>query len=884
MATLRTGIELQDNFSNVLYGIIGTVNLSISAMEEMRQSIGADISTAELEGAREEINQVTMAVNRMASAMNGVEAAPVDVPAAVRTQSVQQTVSVPAVTGTPVIQQPVRMPAQQPVEIPVKWQTDNMPVFTGSGIERFTQEIENANLMIDQLYDTQTAIVQQAGSINIFSPEAQQDLSQIASRIEMIRTQIERMESNPVNIGSDAANAGMERLRSQLNSALKEQQALNRAVDSMDVESANEAYLQLSGTIADTERYIRDNVDAQGQFNQAIDQGQTKANGLEQTLKRMVATYVSIQSLQKVIGLSDELASARAKLDMMNDGVRTTGELQNMIYQSAERSRGSYLDMVNSVAKLGNLAKDAFGSTEEVVAFSEQLNKQFIIAGASTSEIQNATLQLTQALASGVLRGDELNSIFEQAPTIIQSIADYMNVPIGQIRELASEGKITADIVKNAMFAAADDTNAKFESMPKTFEQIGQSIQNTAIMAFEPVLTRLNEIANSQEFEEFIDSLCQGIAFLGSVAVEVFDLLVKAGSFVADSWWILGPIIYGVAAALLLYTAALKGYNAVQKISNLLRAVAEIREKAHAASLALESKATFMATASQYGFNAALLACPITWIIIAIIALIAILTAVIIKMNQFSDESVSAVEKVCGAFAVAGAFIGNVFISAINLIIEKFVTLWNFVALFANFLANVFTDPIGAIARLFFGFIDMALAGLQALANVIDTLFGSSLAESVEGWRSNLDNWVTEKFGTGEVVMEKKNAQDYYLNGIDYGEAWDKGAAFGSKFSNAGTGMLDGQYEDFDYSSYLTDISDDTEDIKDGLGITEEDLKYLRDIAEQETINRFTTAAITIEQTNHNSISSEMDLDGVISGLTDAVDEAAGMIAEGVHV
>lgn len=541
------------------------------------------------------------------------------------------------------------------------------------------------------------------------------------------------------------------------------------------------------------------------------------------------------------------------------------------------------MGMINSVAKLGNLAKDAFASTEEVVAFSEQLNKQFILAGASTTEIQNATLQLTQALASGVLRGDELNSIFEQAPTIIQSIASYMNVPIGQIRELASEGQITADIVKNAMFAAADETNAKFASMPKTFEQIGQSIQNQLIMAFDPVFTRLNEVANSQEFQEMVDHLVQALVILANVIINVFELMIFVAKLIADSWTVLGPIILGAASALAVYYSWQMVVKVIEKINyglHLMQASAMMLQAAVTGRL---NKETAKQIAAQMGLNAAMYACPVMWIIMLIVALIAVIATVIVSMNKFGDESTTVAQKVCGAFAVAGAFIENLFISVINFIIDDIVALWNYIALFANFLANVFTDPIGAVARLFAGFIDLALAGLQGLASAIDMLFGSSLAESVAGWRTDLDNWVTDKFGEGKVVMEKKNAQDYYIQGINYEDAWDKGAEFGERIGGGSSIPSMSQFGDFDYSSYLSDISDNTDDIKDGLEISEEDLKFMRDIAEQEAVNRFTTAAITIEQTNHNNVSGSMDLDGVITGLTDAVSEAADIITEGVH-
>lgn len=872
MASIMTSIELQDKFSTVVYGMIHAVNLSISAMYDMREAVGAEFDTASLEGAKDEIDRATLAARQLGSALQDAETFDINVSA----QHISQRIPV-----EPVFPDPLTETAA--LQLPVSIQMPDNEIFDNANLENFERELGRVNEQIELIARKQEEIAALAEATEIVSPDTMQKMEQIAAEIETVENQVSVLARQQINLGTEKANVQMTQLKGQMQQTVQVQQSLTRAMDRMDISDVNADYVQLTENISMAQDRISQNTQEQEKFNQTINQGTVNANNLAQTIKRIAAAYISIQSLQKVIDISDQLASSRAKLDMMNDGIRTTRELQDLVFIAAERSRGSYMGMTNSVAKLGNLAKDAFASTEEVVAFSEQLNKQFILAGASTTEIQNATLQLTQALASGVLRGDELNSIFEQAPTIIQSIASYMNVPIGQIRELASEGQITADIVKNAMFAAADETNAKFESMPKTFEQIGQSIQNQMIMAFDPVFTRLNEVANSQEFQEMVDHLVQALVILADVALYVLEIMLSAGSFVADHWGIIGPAIATAVTALLLFNIALTAYNTVQSISNTLDAISAARKAFKTGATIAEAAATKLATGAQVGLNAAMLACPIMWVIAAIAILVGIITAAIIAMNDFGDESTTAVQKVCGAFAVAGAFIGNLFISVINFIIDDIVALWNYTALFANFLANVFTDPIGAVARLFAGFIDLALAGLQGLASAIDMLFGSSLAESVAGWRTDLDNWVTDKFGEGKVVMEKKNAQDYYVQGINYEDAWNKGAEFGERIGGGSSIPSMSQFGDFDYSSYLSDISDNTDDIKDGLEISEEDLKFMRDIAEQEAVNRFTTAAITIEQTNHNNVSGSMDLDGVITGLTDAVSEAADIITEGVH-
>lgn len=245
----------------------------------------------------------------------------------------------------------------------------------------------------------------------------------------------------------------------------------------------------------------------QGAFNDAINEGTENANGLMGAIKGAVAAYLTVNTVKSALNASDELMQTTSRLNMMNDGVQTTQDLVNMVYVAAQDARGSFGDMADVVAWFGNNAKDAFSSSAEVVQFAGLVQKQMTIAGASTAEASNAMLQLSQALGSGVLRGDELNSIFEQAPNLIQNIADYLDAPIGKIREMAADGELSAGIVKNAIFAATDEINENFNSMPMTWGQIWTSMQNTATMAFQPVLQRINDIANSEQFRVFMTNV-----------------------------------------------------------------------------------------------------------------------------------------------------------------------------------------------------------------------------------------------------------------------------------------------------------------------------------------------------------------------------------------
>lgn len=904
MATIRTAIELQDNFTSVLYQVINSVNLGLSAMEDLHQTMNSPVDTASIEAARDSINQATIAVQQLDAAMQGIETPETQTPTAPQSSApvvlpVQPDVPDPLVEQPPPVDVPIEPEQPEPVEVPVHWQSDGLEVFTNSGVERFEQEVQSANNMLNTLNQTQERIVQTAADMDFLPPGGFTDLSNMQSRLQAIQQRIQTIESNPLNMGTDTANAELEQLRGQLDQAVQEQQNLNRAVDNMDVQAANEAYLRLSQTIGNTERYIRDNVDEQGRFNREIEEGTNEANELMQTIKGAVAAYATIQTLSAALNLSDQLTSTTARLNLMNDGLQTTQDLQNMIYLSAERARGSYQATADAVSKLGLMAGDAFSSSEEIIAFMEQVNKQFTIAGTEAAGIDAAMLQLTQAMGSGVLRGEEYNSILEQAPNIIQAIADYMEVPKGQLKDMAAEGQITAEIVKAAMFAAADDTNAKFESMPKTFSQIWTSFQNTALMAFQPVLQRMNEIANSEAFQGFVNNAIEALSMVAGIALEIFDLLVGVAEIVGENWSWLSPIIYGVAGTLAVYYGWLLLTKGAEMAMAAVHGIVAVAKGIMAAATMLVTGATWAETTAQYGLNAAMYACPIVWIIILIIALIALFYAAVAAVNKFAGTSVSATGIICGAFTVALAFIGNIFVALWNLVVDVFVLIYNLVAEVANFIGNVFTDPIGAVCRLFFGLADTVLGILQALASAIDAIFGSNLAGSVQGWRDSLGSWVDETFGKGDEVMAKMNADDMKLGRFEYGAAWDAGYSFGegidesianfdpsSLFNTNVPGA--GDYADLsNYGAGLAgdvgDIAGNTGAIKDSMDITEEDLKYLRDIAEQEAINRFTTAEITIEQTNHNTVSGKMDLDGVVDGLTGAVNEAADIIAEGVH-
>lgn len=906
MSSIQTGIELNDQFSGVLNNIISSVNLAVSAMYDMQQSMNTDIDTSSLEGARDEINQATAAIEAMNQAASRQTAPDIAPPVVDGGNGQVINVDVNPVLPDPLVEnpepirpeiQPNAPPDPEPVEIPVTWNTDGVDVFTGTGVERFQQEVQSANDMLNTLNTTQARISQTAQGMDILPDAAVQDMNTMQQRLSAIQQRIQQIENNPVNVGADNANAELEQLRMQLNQAIQEQNSLNQAMQNMDVSAANDAYLRLSQTVGNTERYIRDNVDEQGRFNQEISAGTQQANELTNTIKRAVAAYVSIQSVGKALNISDELVQTTSRLNMMNDGVQTTAELVNMVYAAAQDARGSFSQMTDVVARFGNNAKDAFSSSEEVVAFADLIQKQMTIAGASTQEAANAELQLSQALGSGVLRGDELNSIFEQAPNLIQNIADYLDVPIGKIREMAADGELSADVVKAAIFSAADDINSKFNEMPMTWGQIWQSMQNTALIAFQPVLQRLNDLANSEAFQTFIQGAIEAMATLANILLNVFEVAASVGAFIGDNWSIIAPIIYGVIAAL-------GAYLAIMGIVNAITAISAAIDATKAAADALAAGQTFLWTVQQYGLNAALAACPITWIIVLIIALIAIIFAVCNAIAKMTGIANSGFGVITGGVNVVIQFFKNLGLTVANIALG----IGNAIAALASNMMTAFHNAICSVQSWFYNLLSTALSVIEGICSALNKL--PFVEFDYSGISSAADDYAAKASEAAGNKEDYQSISDAFNEGFTTfdafqdgwaSDAFNAGAAWGDgiadKVSNFSLSDVFGQTDIpnvGDYTSGFNDaiansgvgdsignIDDNTGKIKDSLDVTEEDLKYLRDIAEQESINRFTTAEVTINQTNNNNVSSDTDLDGFITALDDAMGEAIDEVTNG---
>lgn len=682
-------------------------------------------------------------------------------------------------------------------------------------------------------------------------------------------------------------------LSTTLNAFEQVQRASGRAVDVTQIQAARAALAEANRDVDNMAEAYRRAAQQEEVLNKGLRNGASAADGLLGKVKGIVTTLAAGAGAKAVLGLSDQLASSSARLSLIVDDGGSVDALEQKIMASAQRSRASYLGTMQTISKLGLQAGDAFNSNDELIRFTELLNKNFVIGGSSATEQAAAMYQLTQAMGSGRLQGDEYRSITENAPMLAGAIEEYMrNVQgaTGAMKDWSSEGLLTADVIKAAVFNSADEVEARFQQMPMTWGQVWTQMQNKAIAAFDPVLSKLNQVANSERFETVTDGIVSGLATIAAVAGVVLDLLISGGSLVVDNWSWLEPIVWGLVAAFV-------AYNTVALITNGLNAATALAEGVKAAALAMSTGATFAATVAQYGLNAALLACPITWIVLLIIALVAAFYAAVAAINHFAGTSLSATGIVMGAFAVAGAFIINLILGVVNFVIGIGVELYNLIATFANFFANVFNDPVGAIINLFAGMFDFILGIVQSAASLIDTVLGTDMSSAVAGFRNTVATKVEEIVGDQVEVMEKLNASDYQIQRIEYGDAWAAGNSLGRGIEDAVGGLFNfdlGAAENYGADSpfALDDISNNaaltaanTGATADALTATTEELEYLRDIAERDAINRFTTAEVKIDMTGmQNRIEGGADLDGVISALTDGFTEALLTAAEGVHV
>lgn len=638
-----------------------------------------------------------------------------------------------------------------------------------------------------------------------------------------------------------SANAVDVRLLNQARAGLGE---VNLAVREME-----ENYRRAAQQEQQVTRSIRQSTQAEQQLNASIRGGNDALDDMVGKAKNLAATIGASVGLKKLIELSDQMTSTTARLNFIVDDGGSVKALEAKIMASAQRSRAAYLDTASAIASMGANAGAAFTSNDELIAFMEQVNKQFVIGGASAQGQAAAMLQLTQAMAAGALRGEELNSILENAPGIARAIEQYMGIAEGSIKSYAEKGAVSATIVKNALLSIADETNAKFNGMAMTWGQVWTQMGNIALKVTRPLLTAINWLANNLS--------------------------------------VIGPILLGLGAAFLVFQVAAHWTQIAAVATAAYHAVVNLLS----IGFGVLTGNTAAASAAVFTFNSALLASPITWIIMLIAVVIGLLYGVVAIINKVTGSSISATGLICGAIAVAGAFIGNTVIGLLNALIQYIWAI--FVAPFlgiVEWILNVcnggFNSFGDAVANLIGQIIGWFLNLGKVVTTIIDAIFGTNWTAGLESLQSSVTAW-----GKNEnAITLDKNAPtiDYRF---EYGDAWAAGndfgkgidAKIGGMFNTGGLGDSSG-FDLGDIAAYTGETADNTGKTADALAVTEEQLEYLRDIAERDAINRFTTAEVKIDMTGMtNRIDGSADLDGVISQLTEGFTEALVTAAEGVH-
>lgn len=617
-------------------------------------------------------------------------------------------------------------------------------------------------------------------------------------------------------------------------------------------------------------------------FNDSLKRTGAAASVANSGLSKLVKTAMSLAAVKKGMDLTDTYTNTNARLGMITGSLEEQRALQKDVFAAAGRASGNYTEMANATAKLKMLAGDTFGSNQEAVGFTELLTKSLKISGASTAEQNSAFLQLTQAMTAGKLQGDEFRSIMENAPMVADAIAQYMGKSKAELKELSSHGAITADIIKGAMFSAADEINGKFADMPPTFADTWQKIKNAGMQAFGGVFEKANTVLNSAGVQTALNNFI-GLIYLAGEATEGFI------DFCIAAWPMVSPFIWAAAAALGAYAAAQIVSNGLSLISATGFGAQAIGAGIYALALWATTGATWAETTAMLGLNSSLYACPLVWIVGLVLVLTAAFYAGVAAVNHFAGTSISATGLIGGAFFALFAFVYNHFVYPIIAVFS----------MLANFIGNTcFNDATAAVKVLF---LDMANACIgyvlnmaRSIENIVNKIPGVTvdITSGLEGLQTGLETKITaikDESGWKEYVKQPEL--------LDYSEMASKGYNAGKnladKASNLFSGFnpsLDGAGgSGIDFSSFATAGSPAT--VK-GTGkggavkveTEKEDIEWMRKLAERDYVARIAqnTLAPNIRVEFSGPITKEADTDGLVGHVVDRLKEVIATAPEGV--
>ena len=627
-----------------------------------------------------------------------------------------------------------------------------------------------------------------------------------------------------------------DRFTATINKAIQSSNRLLKVMEQIDQKDLDVSLQQQFGTALQAEK--ANNAELEKMVKNLNNAGNA-ADPLADAMSRVKGALLgagAVYSAQRVLQLADSMTTTRARLDLviegMNEAGTTADQLQQRIMQSANRSRASYLDTADAISKMGIMAGDAFGSTDELVQFTELINKQFTIAGASAEGQSAAMLQLTQAMSSGVLRGEELNSIFEQAPTIIQTIADYLDVPIGRIRDMAANGEITAEIVKNAMLSSADEINRKFESMPYTYSQVWTMAQNILMDSFQPVL----------------------------------QMIGAGAQLIVDNWGTIEPVFWGLAAAGLAYAVA----------------------------LGIQTTATWIATGAARSFFATLLTNPLLWIALVIGVVVAAIYQWVQAVGGLENAWAIAMDYIQYGTDLTAYGISYGVTWVLNSLDRMELGAATLTTNFQNFMGDMRAGALTQLQELAnggIGIINDFISTLNKIPGVsidlIDQLtFGTiagleneaakqqrsaDLAAKTQAVNDRISSRDTA-LATQKATLESAHAARRAENASRVAAAAEK-AASDSLLSAAG-GAGANQLDSIGKVGEVGKISSD-------VNIADEDLQLMKDVAEMRYVQNFVTLTPTVAM--NAQVSERVDIDELTGRVADVLIEEVAAGAEGVY-
>lgn len=889
MATIRTAIELTDNFTGILNHVISSVNLGLSAMEQLHETMNVPID-ASLEGARESIHQATAAVRELDALMQGLHT-PTQEP--IKTEQTSTPIHLPAVIDAP---EPLIEPPE-PVRVPVEWQSyEGIDVFTNTGVERFQQEMQSANNMLNTLNQTQSRIAETAAQTDLFPANAITDINSMQNRLQALQQRLQTIENNPVNLGSSRANTELERLRGQLNQAIQEQRNLNHAVDNMDVQAANEAYLRLAQTIGATERYLRDNIDEQQRFNQEVRNVHSPitqaTSGFKAWQTAIITANHALSLVRNTLGRLGftDITGAFQRIDTM-DRFQRIITIMTKDSEQAAAALSKLKDMtVGTAYGLDMAAKATQGFLTRGMSLGTAVDQVRIWTDAvsfygkgTTEQAENVIDAVGKIYSKGTVEAMQIDRLFDAGIGAAEMYAKAVGRTVGEVKKDLTDRKISSGEFLSVVTQALDQgvSHGAAKEAGNTWATTFANVKAAVTRGWVSVIQSIDEALASHGLPSAMESITifgqkaeAALNNVGSAVGSIVDFAVTAGQFlgntadfIADHWAFISPVVYGAAAAFAVYTACLLMHN--------------------------------IAVAAAKGLTM-LLSAKLYLIVGAVVFLITALVNLCNWIAKTTGFAESGLGLICGAVAFVAAAIYNIIVGLINGILQMG---WNSFAFpivqIAEWILNVMNggfDSFGdAVANFIGQIISWFLSLGKVVTKIIDTIFGTDWTAGLTSLQDTVTSWGKNETA---ITFHREAPEIPEIKRIAYKDAFQFGADWGDSISNKVSGMItrftdqfqnqkdDEKDEDTKFDDLLGNVNDlvgNTEKIADSLDITKEDLKYLRDMAGRDVINKFTTAKISVKMDNNNTINKDVDLDGLFEGMRMKMEQEMSAVAELVH-